>query len=681
MMTLKKPVSQLFMVGPTYAKRLEKLEIKNLNDFLYHFPFRYLDYRLTTKINQIQPGKVVSLQAKIESFENKYLRSRRTIQEATIKDETGTAKITWFNQPFLTRVFKKGTFIGLAGKAKKIGSQITFTSPEYEITSSSSGTKKPLHTQGLVPVYHETYGVSSKWLRSRLAPLLKETLPFLKDFLPLKILKKHGLVDLKKALQQIHFPSSPEATEEARKRLAFEELFLFQLAALVRKKAWQKKKLTYPLKIKPNETKKFLHSLPFELTNAQKRSLQEILADLAKKRPMNRLLQGDVGSGKTVVAAGACLMACLNKTQAAIMAPTEILAQQHFKTLSQLLTPLGVKVSLLTASQKKAETDFDLVVGTHALINKRAKFKKLALVVVDEQHRFGVEQRSKLLQENKTTNQIPHLLTMTATPIPRTIALTLYGDLELSFLDEMPPGRKKTKTWVVPPQKRKAAYEWTEKQIKKQQSQAFIVCPLIEESESETLKDVRAVTSEFEKLKKEIFPKLKIGLLHGRLKSEEKNKVLTRFKKGRLDILVATPVVEVGIDIPTATIMIIEAAERFGLAQLHQLRGRVGRGEQQSFCLIFNHQISRKSLKRLKALERTNSGMELAELDLTMRGPGEIYGLQQHGFSNLKVASFNDVELIKKTNQAAEKIVDQINHYPRLQERLKEATIGDIKPN
>jgi len=395
---------------------------------------------------------------------------------------------------------------------------------------------------------------------------------------------------------------------------------------------------------------------------------------------MNRLLEGDVGSGKTVVAAAAIYIAYLNGVQSALMAPTEILANQHLKTLNQILTPLGVKISLLTGATRKKIKDFDLAIGTHALIHKRAKFSKLGLVVIDEQHRFGVEQRGELASKGKA----PHILTMTATPIPRTIALTLYGDLDLSAIDEMPPGRQAVKTWVVPPNKRNAAYDWIRKQVEKTLNQAFIICPLIEESRHETLQSVRAATSEFKKLQKEVFPDLKLGLLHGRLKSKEKNAVLEKFKKGKLDILVSTPVVEVGIDIPTATIMMIEGAERFGLAQLHQLRGRVGRGLQQSYCLIFTDFQGEKIIKRLKALERTNIGMKLAELDLQIRGPGEIYGTAQHGFFDLKVASFSDLPLIEKTRKTATQLTTRspsLNKYPLLQAKLKQYTIKSIEPN
>jgi len=672
-MNANTPVSEVYMVGPTYARRLKKLGIETVGDLLYYFPFRYIDYSLTSPIKLAQPGEIITIKGKIISLKNEYTSKGKKIQKGVVADSTGTIEVIWFNQPFLVKVLKPQTIVSLSGKVDFWLKKPALISPEYEIIKSQS----QIHTGRLVPVYHETYGISSKWLRSRIAFLLKNLVPQIEEFLPSEILNKYDLIDLKKSIVQIHFPENKKYIELSRKRFAFEELFLLQLSAMDRKKKWQEKKLAQKFLIDEKKVGKFIHSLPFELTNAQKREIKAILTDLSKNKPMNRLLQGDVGSGKTVVAAVAIFVAYLNKVQTALMAPTEILAHQHFQTLTQLLGPFGIKTNILTGKQKQGETNFDLIVGTHALIHKKGKFKKLGLVIVDEQHRFGVEQRGKLIEKGKT----PHVLTMTATPIPRTIALTLYGDLDLSVLDEMPPGRKVVKTWVVPPVKRQAAYDWIRKQIKDTHSQAFIICPLIEESKSETLQMIRAATTEFERLKKEVFPDLKLGLLHGRLMSKEKNEILNEFKNSNLDILVATPVVEVGIDIPTATIMMIEGAERFGLAQLHQLRGRVGRSDRPSFCLLFSEHYGENTLKRLKALEKINIGMKLAELDLEMRGPGEIYGIRQHGFLELKVASFTDLNLIEKAKLAAQEILPKINNYPLLQEKLKEYIIRKVLPN
>jgi ATP-dependent DNA helicase RecG len=679
-MDLQTPVEKLFMVGPTYARRLNRMGIKTAEDLLYHFPFRYDDYSLVSVIKKVQPNKSVTVQGEVIEMKNVYTKNRKKIQKAIVADQTGQIQAIWFNQPFLSRTIKKGSRISLSGKTGWFDRKISLVSPEYELLKEIAGETKSIHTGRLVPVYHETRGVSSKWLRSRIAPLIDKVVDTTTDFLPPELTEKHQLMAWGEAIRQVHFPNSHQNSRTARKRLAFEEMLLIHLATFWRQADWQQKKLAYPLKIDGEKILEFMEKLPFELTKAQKRSLKEILVDLKGKKPMNRLLEGDVGSGKTVVAAAAIYAAYLSGVQSALMAPTEILAHQHFQTLDQLLVPLGIKIKLLTGSSRKKATDFDLVVGTHALIHKRVEFKKLGLAIIDEQHRFGVEQRSKLIKRGRA----PHILTMTATPIPRTIALTLYGDLDLSVIDEMPPGRQATKTWVVPPQKRAAAYAWIKKQVKNTANQAFIICPLIEESEHESLTSAKAASAEFKRLKKEVFPDLKLGLLHGRLRSREKNQILDRFKAGKIDILVATPVVEVGIDVPTATIMMIETAERFGLAQLHQLRGRVGRGEAQSYCLLFPELRGRKIYQRLKALERTNIGMELAEIDLKLRGPGEVYGTAQHGHFELKIASFSDLPLIEKTKRAATKLTTQdprLKKYPLLRLRLKQATIKAVEPN
>jgi ATP-dependent DNA helicase RecG len=676
-MKLNTSVSKIFMVGPTYAKRLEKLEIKTVENLIYHFPFRYDDLSLISPINR---GERVTIRGEVVSMKNEYTKSGKKIQKGVIADQSGEIETIWFNQPFLVRSIKAGESFSLSGKVDWFGRKIVMVSPEYEklrppITNHQSPITKTIHTGRLVPVYSETRGISSKWLRSRIAPLLDQVLPELDDFLPKKIKEKNNLIDLAPAIKWIHFPENKRQAERAKNRLAFDELFLIQLAGLKRKKVWQEKKLAHQLVVDQEKVLEFLRRLPFELTGAQKKCAREILADLTKNKPMNRLLEGDVGSGKTVVAAIAAYVAFLNGFQAAVMAPTAILANQHFLTLDQMLTPLGVKIELLTGERKKkVDPKFELLIGTHALIHRRAHFEKLGLAVIDEQHRFGVEQRAKLVKKEGA----PHILTMTATPIPRTIALTLYGDLDLSVLDEMPSGRKQVKTWVVPPVKRKNAYQWIRKRVKDTDEQAFIICPLIEESE--TLQSVKAVTVEYEQLSKKIFPDLKLGLLHGRLKVKEKDKAIDQFRQGKLDILVSTPVVEVGIDIPQATIMMIEAADRFGLAQLHQLRGRVGRSAKESYCLLFTELSRGKAIQRLKAMEKIYLGMELAELDLKLRGPGEIYGTKQHGFPDLRVASYTDLNLIRKTRQAAEEVADQLGQYSLLSKKLK-AQEAMVEPN
>lgn len=674
----KTPIEDLFSVGKTYASRLKKIGINTVEDLLYYFPFRYIDYSLISSVNLVQPGEIVTIRGKIIKIKNEYTLTGKKIQKASLADSTGTIEVVWFNQPYLVKTLTPGTLVSLSGKVDLWSKRITLISPEYEIIKTKKSTNnKVIHTGRLVPVYHETYGLTSKWLRRKISFLIEKLIPQIDEFLPPEILKKYNLMDIKDAFRQIHFPQDMKKAELARRRFAFEELFLLHLSAEERKKQWQSQKVAKKIEIKEKKIEKFIKKLPFKLTSAQKKVIKEILSDMSSKKPMNRLLQGDVGSGKTVVAAVAIYNNFLNKGKAVLMAPTEILANQHFKTLTNLLSPYKLKISLITRENKKYDKEADLLIGTHALIYKQENFERLSLVVIDEQHRFGVEQRAKLINKGKA----PHVLTMTATPIPRSIALTLYGDLDLSILDEMPPGRKPVKTWVVPPQKRQDAYKWIENQIVKNSSQAFIICPLIETSEYETLQSVKAATTEFEKLQKEVFPKLRLGLLHGKMKSSEKEKILQDFKDQKINILVSTPVVEVGIDIPQATIMMIEGAERFGLAQLHQLRGRVGRGDKKSYCLLFTDYWSPKILKRLKALEKTNIGMELAELDLKLRGPGEIYGTRQHGFWELKIANFSDLDLIKTSKTAAQEIFKKLKEYPLLQQKLKKYIIKDVKPN
>lgn len=660
-------VSQLSFIGPVYARRLARLGIKTLGDLLYHFPHRYEDFSLVSPISRLQPGETVTVRGRVLAIKNEYTTKRKVIQKAQIQDSTGSLEVVWFNQPFLVRNIHPGMLISLSGKVDWFGKSVIMVSPEYEKIGNSS----TIHTGRLVPIYPETSSVSSKWLRSRIVQFLPHAK--IEEFLPSEIINKFDLLNLNQAFEQIHFPKTLYQARKAKQRFAFEELFLLHLSVFERKQNWNTKKVCWKLGISPKEISIFISQLPFELTLAQKRAVEELMGNLVKPTPMNRLLEGDVGSGKTVVAALGCFMVAKNNLKTAVMAPTQILAQQHFGTLKRLLEPFNINVELILSETKRQHvtrnTRHDVVVGTHALLHQKKPFEKLAFVVIDEQHKFGVEQRATLLQK-VTGNCLPHVLTMTATPIPRTVALTLYGDLDLSILDELPPGRQKIKTWLVPPQKREAAYEWIKKQIK-EDNQVFIVCPLIEESEKESMQQVKAATAEFKRLSREIFPNLRLGLIHGRLKAKEKEGVIEEFRKGRLHILVATPVVEVGIDIPGATVMMIEGADRFGLAQLHQLRGRVGRGEKQSYCLLFTESSSDKVFARLKAMEETKTGPELAELDLRLRGPGEIFGTKQHGFPELKVASFSDFSLIKQTREAAESIFPHLSKFPKLSSRLK----------
>lgn len=685
-MELSQPVEKVYLVGKVFARRLKKLGIETVGDLLTHFPFRYQDYSLVTKIALLQPGETVTIGGKILAIKNEFTKNRKKIQKAQVGDSTGIIEAVWYNQPFLVKTLSPGKFVSLSGKVNWFGKKLVMAMPEYELVTANLP-QPTIHTGRLVPIYPETYGISSKWLRSRIAPLLEQCKDKLFEYLPYSILEKNQLINYKEAIYQIHFPESKEMAKKSRERLAFDELFLLLLASFKRRKEWESKTVGNKFQISKfqPQIQQFLKNLPFELTKSQRKAIGEILTDLSEAKPMNRLLEGDVGSGKTVVATVAMSVASLNGFQSAFMAPTEILAFQHFETISKLLSPWGIKIELVTGSQKpkgavtqKYFPSADIIVGTHALIFKKLNFKKLALVVIDEQHRFGVEQRALLRQKGVS----PHLLTMTATPIPRTVALTLYGDLDLSILKELPPGRMRVKTWVVPPEKRQAAYEWIKSQIKTYQTQAFVICPLIEESE--TLQAVKAATIEYHFLQKEVFPNFKIGLLHGRMKAKEKEVTLNQFRQGLLDILVATPVVEVGVDIPGATMMLIEGAERFGLAQLHQLRGRVGRRQKQSYCLLFSETNNPGILKRLKALETMFSGSVLAELDLKLRGPGEIYGTRQHGLPNLKVATFSDLILIEKAKISALKLLKEdanLAQFSPLKQKLEEYTIKPVSPD
>lgn len=652
--------------------RLEKLGIKTPWDFLLHIPFRYDDFSLISKIGQIQPGEVVTINGTVIEMKNQYTRRWKNLQRAKIKDETGILDVLWFNQPYLAKNIHAGNKIALSGKIGKDKNSLMMVAPDFELLTEAD----PIHTGRLVPIYPETRGISSKWIRRQVKKFLDEIPDDFSDFIPASIISNEKLLPLKKALYQIHFPKTLDEASKARERLAFDELFLLQLRTKIKREEWIEELRGIPLEIKKfeKEIDNFYKSLPFKLTNSQKKAIQEILEDLTKKEPMNRLLQGDVGSGKTVVAMVAMYLAHLNGYKSILMAPTEILAQQHYKTISNLFSKIKLRVGLATSSSK-LKGDFDILIGTHSVLFKKVDPAKLGLVVIDEQQRFGVEQRS--IVRKKGNN--PHFLTMTATPIPRTVALTMYGDLDVSYLSDMPHGRKIIKTWLTPNSKRENAYKWIEKEIKTNKTQAFIICPFIEESE--TMQTIKAATVEFEKLKKEDLKNLKLQLLHGKMKSKEKEKTMTDFKNKKFDVLVATPLVEVGIDIPNATIIVIEAAERFGLSQLHQLRGRVGRSDMQSYCLLFTQSKSPQASVRLKGMESIQNGAQLAELDLKLRGPGDMYGTMQHGMPKLKVASFSDTSSIQRASSEAEKILPKLKEFPNLEKELNNITSAQISPD
>jgi len=647
---LNTSITSLPSTSSITIKKLQTLGINTYFDLLNYFPYRYENYSLLTPIDKVQIGETVTVQGIITEAKNQYTRSRITIQKIFIQDKTGGIEISWFNQPFLIRFFTIGQTISVAGLVKQFESKLVVEPKEYEI-----GIKR-VHTGRLIPIYSEKKGLSSRTIREKIHAILvltSEVVYRVAETLPKEIISFNNLINENEAYKQIHFPDSLNLANKAKERLSFDELFNLQLANNLVKKEWKKERVGNKFQISNFKfpIQKFIANLPFKLTDDQNKVVKEIIADLKKTTPMNRFLQGDVGSGKTVVAAIACYLSFLNGFQSIIMAPTEILANQHFQTINNLFSRLDtLRVGLITGSNKNKNNKYNIIIGTHALLGKNIKFKKVGLVVIDEQHRFGVNQRA-LLRE-KTLNS--HLLTMTATPIPRTVALTLYGELDLSYIEEMPKGHQVIKTFLVPKEKRDDGYRWIKKQIKEKNAQIFIICPLIEESE--TLKSIKAVKIEFEKLKN-IFSEFKLGLLHGKIKAEEKNQVMSDFKDKKIDILVATPLVEVGIDIPGATIMIIEGAERFGLAQLHQLRGRIGRSNIQSFCFVYTENQTGKIKKRLEFFSKNISGIKLAEYDLKNRGSGNIFGTEQHGFVNLKIASLSDYELINKTKKAVEYFV------------------------
>jgi ATP-dependent DNA helicase RecG len=696
-MLLSTSLSHISGIGPTFAKRLEKLNLFTLRDLIRHYPFRYDDFSVVSNVMDAKVGEKVTLQGEIWSISNIYTRSRKILTKAIFNDGTTPIELTWFNQSWLTKQIIVGERLQISGKITKFGKKYSILMPQWEkITSESvnqliSESAKTLHTGRLVPVYPETFGITSKWLRTKIAKFLPISLTEFIDPLPDPV--KGNMLNLPDALSKIHFPKDYQEAEKARDRLGFDELFFIQLATLKTRSEWSKKVSVDKFEVNQKKLLKFTASLPFKLTTAQLRVTEEILNDLQRGIPMNRLVQGEVGSGKTIVAAIAMYAAHLNGFRSLYMAPTEILAFQHHSTISRLLEPLGITVGIYTGSrkrlhgtvdsrQKKTITSnlqpvtSDIIIGTHALLSTKLTTENTGLVIVDEQQRFGVQQRTVLRSKAK----IPHFLTMTATPIPRTVALTLYGDLDLSVIDELPKGRHPVRTHVVPSKKRADAYKFIEKKVK-EGDQIYIITPLIEESE--TMQSVKAAKVEFERLQKTIFPNLRLGLLHGRLKSKEKEQVLLNFKDQKLDILVSTSVVEVGVDVSNATIMVIEGAERFGLAQLHQLRGRVGRGEKESFCFLFLSVEEKENINRLKNLETISDGMKLSELDLKIRGSGQIFGTRQSGRFELKIASFSNLSLIEKTRTAAQNVLSEtptLDKYPLLQAQLTSIS-GNVMPD
>lgn len=634
-------------VGTQTAEKLQTLGLETVEDLLYFLPRKYSDFSQVTPIVDIQPGNV-TIKAKVETAVGRYVRRRMHITEAVLSDGTAKTRAVWFNQPYRAEQLKEGEEFYFSGVYDLQRNKYVLSNPSTERVGDV-GTS----TARIVPIYPETKGIKSFTLRK----LMKELLPLMRvlpETLPSELIRKEKLVSIGEALEKLHFPQKTDELSIAKERMAFEEVLELMVAAQLNKRE-NAQLQGYHIPFNETAAKTFTSQLPFVMTGAQKRAAWEIFQDFEEATPMNRLLQGDVGSGKTAVAAMAAFMAVSGGYQVAFMAPTEILATQHAETVAKLLEPLGVRVALLVGSVKpkaKAELaeriaagEVDVAVGTHALIQKNSQFAKLGLVVVDEQHRFGVAQRAELLGRSQ---HMPHLLSMTATPIPRSLQLTLYGELEVSILNELPKGRQPIVTKLVNGHTRKQLYEDIDAQLA-QGRQVYVVCPVIGDGPQAELKSVE---QEYERLRRGTFSHRKLAMLHGKMKPAEKDDVMRRFKAGEFDMIIATTVIEVGVDVPNATVMLIEGAERFGLAQLHQLRGRVGRGAHQSFCYLVPSD-GKKPSERLYELEKSQDGFYLAEVDLRLRGPGEIYGRMQHGTLNLKIASLTDVKLMKRASEAA----------------------------
>ena len=675
---LSDSVSLLRSVNKSHLPKLEKLGVSTVEDLLYQFPARHLDYANIRKVNELVPGEeqttvVTVWEARVTSGRD----PRRRATQAVLGDDTGNLHATWFNNPYVARSLRPETKVALSGRVGAFGGRPRFENPDYDILE---GSDSQVHSGRLVPVYPLTKGLYPRTARRMAREVLDAALDKVEETLPAAMLERLGLVGVRDAISQMHFPDTTQHYATARSRLAFDELLVRQLAVLTRRLRWRESD-GIPLAANSARLSAFLESLPFRLTGAQARALEEILADLRDSRPMSRLLQGDVGSGKTVVAAAALLAAVFDGYQGALMAPTEILAEQHYLSITRMLSAGGeaptldenvaslampslgrpVVVALLLGSMRKrakddlhgriADGEVDILIGTQALIQDSVDMPRLAVAVVDEQHRFGVMQRSSLRGKGVR----PHMLAMSATPIPRSLALTLYGDLDVSVIDEMPPGRQPVRTVLVAPERRAAAYEGLRREVQ-QGRQAFVVCPLVEESEAI---QSRAAVEEYEKLSSGVFPDLRLGLLHGRMPLREKELVLEQFQRGEYDVLVTTPVVEVGIDVPNATVMLIDGADRFGLAQLHQFRGRVGRGVHRGHCLLLADSPGEDARERLKLMERIQDGFALAEEDLRLRGAGDYMGTRQSGLPDLRVALPSDQSLLALARREAQKLLGE----------------------
>jgi ATP-dependent DNA helicase RecG len=729
-LTLETPLFEVVGARSPSLRRLEKMGIKTVGDLLWHFPARYEDFTKTYSVAELEPGQQATIRGTIEDIRTRHsFRRHMSIIEATIADDSGSIRAVWFNQPYIANTLKPGREANFSGKASVSDEgEIYLNNPTYEIVRVRPGMQTGPdgeiidqefnHTGRLVPIYPETQGLTSRGIRFVIQQLFKHK-PELKEWIPAEILNEFHFAELEDAIHEIHFPRTIEEAAAARARFSFEDLFLLQLITL-REKMKLATVHAPAMTVDIEWVKKLLTQLPFELTPSQKKSLWEIIQDMERAHPMNRLLQGDVGSGKTIVAALAALIAARNGFQTAFMAPTEILARQHFETMKKVQSGAPVTLGLLTSANaiidygdglgesrstkatfntKTAAGEVAIVFGTHALIQKTAAFKNLGLVVIDEQHRFGVSQRAELLTKttavgNGATAQTlaPHFLSMSATPIPRTLMLSIFGDLDLSLITELPSGRKIIQTKIVPPTGRATSYNFIRSEINNGR-QAFVICPRIDPPDEDeitnankstnstkthalqTALELKSVKEEFEKLSTKIFPDLHVAMLHGQMKAKEKEEVMKKFKDREYDILVCTSVVEVGVDVPNATIMMIEGAERFGLAQLYQFRGRVGRGEYQSYCFLMADSAAKAANARLKAILEAKNGFELAEKDLALRGPGQFFGQVQTGLPDVAMEALKNPELVKHSREAAIKILQDDPSFkknPPLRKKIEE---------
>jgi ATP-dependent DNA helicase RecG len=681
-------VSVIKGVTRSVEEKLAQLRppVHTVRQLMYHFPSRYHDYSEMRPISQLEYGEEQTVVGTVWSVSAAGVgRQRyRKATEAIISDESGTLRVLWWGQTYVARRLKEGQKVALSGKVTSFRNRMQMENPEIEELDEDA-----FSSRRLVPVYPSTEGLFQKQLRGLIQQAVDAFAGRLGEPLPDDLRKRNNLMSATEAVRQVHTPESPEKAEQAQRRFGFEELLYIEIGVVRRRNEWQAAGGAPALALPDDERQGFIESLPFTLTQAQMRAIDGVLADIGDETPMTRLLEGDVGSGKTVVAAAALLAAVQSGYQGAIMAPTEILAEQHFRTFTRLLAPdreeapvdgpwfqatapgylvleppympKPVRIALLTGSLKASEKtavqdaiaagEVDIAVGTHALVQQQVGFKRLGLAVIDEQHRFGVEQRAML----RVKGGSPHVLVMTATPIPRTLALTVYGDLDITVLNEMPPGRPKVKTFRVLPYRRQEAFDFLSKKVSEGR-QAYIICPLVEESESIAAK---AAVTEYERLSRDVFPELRLGLLHGRMSSGDKEDVMRRFRDHEIDILVSTAVVEVGVDVPNATVILIEGADRFGLSQLHQFRGRVRRSEEQGYCFLLSDNPSPESEERLAIMETVDDGFELAEHDLRLRGPGEYFGTRQSGMPDLRVAELTDVELIQATREEATRLLEE----------------------